>query len=103
VLYYQWKVVIQVQFMTMDEVAKALAVHRSTVERLIKSGQLRAIKVNSAVRIPEDSFQEFVRRSVKGTKADKPQAVSLEGMFKGGGPIPAEAIDEVIAEWDKTE
>ena len=28
---------------------------------------------------------------------------SLEGRFKGGPPITKEVIDEVIAEWDRTE
>ena len=47
-------------FMTMNEVAKSLSVSRITVYRLIKSGQLQALKVNRAVRIPETSVLDFI-------------------------------------------
>jgi excisionase family DNA binding protein len=51
------------KFMTMNEVAQSLSINRITVHRLIKSGKLKAIKVNSAVRISEGSFQEFIERN----------------------------------------
>jgi excisionase family DNA binding protein len=93
-------------FMTIDQVAKTLTVHKVTVNRLIKSGKLKAIKVNRAIRVAEDSLEEFIkdnalRKNVK--QEETKQTESLQGIFKGGGPIPAELIDEVIAEWDKAE
>ena len=56
------------KFMTITQVAESLAVHRRTVERLIKSGQLESIHVNSAVRITENSFKDFVNRNSNNMK-----------------------------------
>jgi excisionase family DNA binding protein len=57
------------KFMTIDNVADNLAVKRRTVERLIKSGQLYAIKVNSMVRISEESYQNFISyNAIKNTE-----------------------------------
>ena len=62
------------KFMTIDNVANNLAVKRRTVERLIKSGQLYAIKVNSMVRISEESYQEFIRsNAIKSSELAKNQ------------------------------
>jgi len=49
---------------TTDGAAKILSVTRQTVYRLIKSGQLQAVKVKSAVRIPEDSLEEFIKQNM---------------------------------------
>jgi excisionase family DNA binding protein len=93
-------------FMTIDQVAETLTIHRASVNRLIKSGKLKAIKINRAIRVAEDSLEEFVKANALN-KNDKQleaeQTESLQGIFKGGGPIPTELIDEVISEWDKTE
>lgn len=55
------------KFLTIDEVADALRVHRSSVTRYIKAGELGAIKApgrrNSAVRIPLRSYEDFIRRN----------------------------------------
>jgi excisionase family DNA binding protein len=51
------------RFMTIDNVAENLAVKRRTVERLIKSGQLQAIKVNSMIRISEESYKIFINHN----------------------------------------
>lgn len=51
------------KFMTIDNVSENLAVKRRTVERLIKSGQLQAIKVNSMIRISEESYRAFINRN----------------------------------------
>ena len=92
--------------MTIDQVAETLTIHKATINRLIKSGKLKAIKVNRSVRIAEDSLEDFIKvNSLKmdDKQEEAKQTESLQGIFKGGGPIPSELIDEVIAEWDKTE
>jgi excisionase family DNA binding protein len=91
------------KFMTIDQVAETLTVHRATVNRLIKLGRLKAIKINRSVRIAEDSLEEFIKINILKTEKKDNQTETLQGIFKGGGPIPAELIDEVISEWDKTE
>ena len=94
------------KFMTINQVADTLTIHRTTVNRLIKSGKLKAIKVNRSVRIAEDSLEYFVKvNSLKtdDNQEETKQTESLQGIFKGGGPIPSELIDEVIAECDKIE
>ena len=91
------------KFMTIDQVAEALAIHRSTVYRLIKSGKLVAINVNSSVRISEDSYQNFVKRNVRNVqtnesiKQPKKNATAEEllrfsGVWKGS----KEEIPEII-------
>ena len=46
--------------LTVDEAAEALAVSRSTIYRLLKSGDLVATRIGTAVRIPESSLRRFV-------------------------------------------
>lgn len=83
------------QFMTINAVSKALAVNRSTVERLIKSGQLQAIKVNRSVRILEDSFDDFIKRNLMNkstsnnneSKEIEPGRSTLRSMMKHFGAI----------------
>jgi excisionase family DNA binding protein len=50
--------------MTTKEIADILSVNKITVRRLIKSGQLRAIRVNRSIRVPENSFQEYIRHGL---------------------------------------
>jgi excisionase family DNA binding protein len=91
------------KFMTMNEVAETLSVSRMTIYRLVS----KYLKVGRAVRIPEESIKEYVDRNLKGNGGEHPQRklseseFSLEGMFTEGEPIPKEAIDEVIKEWER--
>lgn len=91
------------KFMTIDQVAEALVVHRSTVYRLINSGKLVAINVNSSVRISEDSYQNFVKQNVRGVKTSKPDSQSKKSAtaedllkFSGTWKGPKEEISEII-------
>jgi excisionase family DNA binding protein len=45
-----------------DQVARILAVHRHTVQRLIRSGQLGAIKVGRRLRVTDAQLKAFVER-----------------------------------------
>lgn len=45
---------------TVGEVCAALHVHRSTLERFMATGQLRAVRIGRQVRIPADALEEFM-------------------------------------------
>lgn len=53
--------------LTLAEVAERLGLSTKTVLRLIKTGQLRAIKAgtapNSPIRVSEEALAEFVKQS----------------------------------------
>ena len=101
------------RFLTKAEVAKTLSVSDITVHRLISKGEIQTLKVGRAVRIPEESLKEYIDQnmSVSGEEDinevwnDKEhlhkRRFSLQGIIKGGDPIPEEAIDEVIKEWER--
>lgn len=45
-----------------SEVAQQLGVSLTTAKALIKSGELRSIKIGRARRVPADALHEYVRR-----------------------------------------
>jgi excisionase family DNA binding protein len=47
------------RFVSPDECAAALKVHKDTVMRLIRSGRIRARKVGRQYRIPESEIHAF--------------------------------------------
>ncbi len=47
-------------FLTPREVAEALRVSDMTVYRLIKSGELRALRIGKSFRISEDDFDRYL-------------------------------------------
>lgn len=48
---------------TAKEVAKKLRVSHATVIRLIETGQLQALRVGNQFRIPQSSFDEYIRKA----------------------------------------
>jgi len=50
---------------TDADVASLLRVSKRTVYRLRKSGQLRAVRIGRAVRVPADSLAHFLERIAK--------------------------------------
>lgn len=46
----------------VGEVAEQLNVGLTTAKALIKSGQLRSVKIGRSRRVPADALYEFVRR-----------------------------------------
>lgn len=42
------------------QAGEALAISRSRVYELVKAGQLRAVRVGSAIRIPRDALDAFI-------------------------------------------
>lgn len=49
-------------FYTIDETAKLLKVARVTVDRLIRRGEIRPIKVGRVNRIPREEILAFIER-----------------------------------------
>ena len=56
--------------LTVDETAEALAVSRSTIYRLLKSGDLVATRIGTAVRIPEQALRRFVDARTRVARRD---------------------------------
>ena len=56
--------------LTVDEVAEALALSRSTIYRLLKSGDLVATRIGTATRIPESSLRRFVDARTRVARLD---------------------------------
>lgn len=54
------------RLLTVAEVARAMRVSNMTVYRLIKSGQLRAIRVGKNYRIRESEVERYLRERVVG-------------------------------------
>jgi len=51
------------RLLTIEEVADRLIVHPNTVRRLIKTGQLKAVKVGRLYRVLEKDLLEFIYSS----------------------------------------
>ena len=56
--------------LTVDETAEALALSRSTIYRLLKSGDLVATRIGTATRIPKSSLDRFVDVRIKMARRD---------------------------------
>lgn len=48
------------RMLSRDVVAKLLGISRQTVDRLIRSGELRAIKIGRRVLIPDDALDALI-------------------------------------------
>lgn len=55
---------------TVDDVALSLAVSRRTVYRLIGAGELDAVQIGSARRIPVASVHRFCERRIRESRID---------------------------------
>jgi excisionase family DNA binding protein len=52
-----------VKFLTVAEVAAVMRVSKMTVYRLVHSGELPAVRVGRSFRVPEDTVNEYLRKS----------------------------------------
>jgi excisionase family DNA binding protein len=50
----------------IDEAAELLSVSKSRVYELVRSGQLRTVKVGKSHRVPARSLDEYVSRLLRG-------------------------------------
>ena len=55
---------------TVGEVAQCLALSRSTIYRLLRSGDLVATRIGTATRIPELSLRRFVEARIRAARLD---------------------------------
>lgn len=46
--------------LTIDEIAAKMRVHRNTIRRLIKKGEITAIKVGDQYRVEDSAFNRFI-------------------------------------------
>jgi excisionase family DNA binding protein len=49
-------------FLRIPEVAERLALGRSTVYKLIQSGEIPTVRIGGAVRVPVDGLEDWARR-----------------------------------------
>lgn len=61
------------QLWTVAEVAAHMRVSKMTVYRLIKSGELPALRVGKNFRIRGRDLQAYLERSATGTESDQAQ------------------------------
>jgi len=90
------------KLLTTDQVAEYLAVSRKTVYRIINAGKLNAIKVESIIRIPEESLKEYMDSNKKTANNEQPnrRRFSLRGLTSGSTFTDAD-IDGARKEWEK--
>lgn len=77
--------------LTVEQVARRLQVETPTVRRLIKSGQLRALRIGRALRIPFEALDDYLKGSPSALHDDEPLSAaeiadvqaSLECMKRG--------------------
>ncbi|WP_169432740.1 helix-turn-helix domain-containing protein [Desulfovibrio aminophilus] len=50
----------ELKLLTMEEVARILRVHRSTISRLIASGALPALAIRSCTRVRGTDLRKFI-------------------------------------------
>ncbi len=53
---------------TIDEVSEMLKVNRKTISALIKSGDIKSIKIGSQYRISEQQLQEYLKANTTEKK-----------------------------------
>jgi excisionase family DNA binding protein len=53
------------QFLTVAEVATHMRVSGMTIYRLIRSGELRAVRVGHSYRVPREALDEYLAASVR--------------------------------------
>lgn len=90
------------KLLTADQVAEYLAVSRKTVYRIINNGKLNAIKVESILRIPEESLKEYVNRNKTAVNKEQQnkKRFSLRGLTNGS-TFTDDDIDKARKEWEK--
>ncbi len=57
------------QFWTVEEAAAILALHPETIRRMIKRGELDAVKVARRLRIPQTALDALKTQTVKSDNA----------------------------------
>ncbi len=70
-------------FLTPDEAAERLRVHRNTIYRAVERGDLPARRVGQQIRIPIEALtgpgQEVVERALAATRATRRRTAAAKG------------------------
>ena len=51
---------MQEKVLTLQEVARLLRVSRKTAEKLVRTGQIHAVRVGRVWRIPKEALEDFL-------------------------------------------
>ncbi len=70
--------------LTVVQVARLLAVGRTTVYELIRTGDLRTVKIGRARRIPLSALTDYVDRLEEGIHNATPRPYAPEVLNAGG-------------------
>lgn len=60
----------ELKLLTLEEVARILRVHRSTISRLIASGALPALSIRSCLRVRETDLHRFLDSQIGMSTGD---------------------------------
>ena len=74
---------------------------RLTPEKRRKLAVLAALENSNMTGIVNKCIDKLIQDSEAMKKLESKRDFDLEGMFTKGDPIPDEAIEEVIREWEK--
>lgn len=55
-------------FYTLEEVAQHLSLSVKSIRRYVAAGQIKAIKINNAYRVPSSELEAFINKNVVGDK-----------------------------------
>ncbi|MBI2593908.1 helix-turn-helix domain-containing protein [Candidatus Daviesbacteria bacterium] len=75
------------EFYTVNQAAAALKVHRLTIRRYIKEGNLKAFRAGGNIRIALPDLKAFTQSFVPKNKSHKELPVLAEANFSFNDPI----------------
>lgn len=59
----------RIEYLRVDEVAKQLKLGRSTVYALIQQQRIPHIRIGTAVRIPKEAFETWLREQLRSPRS----------------------------------
>lgn len=63
---------MQKALLTLDEAAEALSLGRTTLRSLIRNGEIDAIRVGAAVRVPAIEIERWIADRISDLKRESP-------------------------------
>jgi excisionase family DNA binding protein len=70
VLLRKGEFVIATSLLTAKDVARVLKISPALVYRLVSDGQLKAVKFNRSVRIPEEALSAFIKQNMTANQGE---------------------------------
>ena len=74
------------ELLTRSEAAHALRVSLTTITRMTKAGQLRAVRVGRSIRIPAESVRAFIAGE---SSPEEPESPELHPDYSTSPPTPS--------------